>query len=299
MNQHTKTDGKYRASESTSDVWQFSLGNLLELMTYAGVVFCGLASGNFAGLLFSLAIVFAIFFFRRKKFDHAVGTFFLWVTIAMLIPNVPPMTRTVERRMQCSHKLRQINLCLHNYAATHGHFPPAFTTDATGNKLHSWRVLILPYMEHQALYSQIDLTKPWNHPVNAKFANQMPDVFQCPQRKNKPGETTYVAIIGDQTMWKPDATPVASIDINDGCSNTIAVIETDQAAVNRMAPADLPIENIKIKKAGTTDILSSPHTGGTQVALADGSVRFVSDDTPHADLIGALTIDGGEPFALD
>jgi type II secretory pathway pseudopilin PulG len=87
--------------------------------------------------------------------------------IAMLLPAVRS-AREPARRNQCLSQLKQIALALETYADVHGKFPPAYTTDADGKPLHSWRTLILPYMEEPQLYASIDLTKPWDDPVNAK-----------------------------------------------------------------------------------------------------------------------------------
>ncbi|MCA9206080.1 MAG: DUF1559 domain-containing protein, partial [Planctomycetales bacterium] len=48
--------------------------------------------------------------------------------------------------------LNQLTLALHNYHDTFGSFPPAYVADAAGRPIHSWRVLILPYIEQRGLY---------------------------------------------------------------------------------------------------------------------------------------------------
>ena len=76
--------------------------------------------------------------------------------------------------------LHQISIALQLYAAAHGGLPPAYTTDADGKPLHSWRTLILPYLEHQQLYESIDLAKPWDDPANAEACKAALSVYQCP-----------------------------------------------------------------------------------------------------------------------
>ncbi|APZ94979.1 DUF1559 domain-containing protein [Fuerstiella marisgermanici] len=84
------------------------------------------------------------------------------VLLAMLLP----FNRGSEapRRLQCKNNLKQIGLALHNYHDVYEAFPPAFTVNSDGHPLHSWRTLILPFMEQQALYDSIDLSKPWSDP---------------------------------------------------------------------------------------------------------------------------------------
>jgi type II secretory pathway pseudopilin PulG len=89
--------------------------------------------------------------------------------IAILIALLLPMRRSAgeaSRRSMCSNNLKQIGIALHNYADEYGAFPPAYTVDAEGKPLHSWRTLILPFIEQGPLYEKIDLSKPWDDPAN-------------------------------------------------------------------------------------------------------------------------------------
>ena len=94
--------------------------------------------------------------------------------LGLLIAFFFPATRCnwpAARRMQCMNNLKQIALALHNYSSDYNALPPAYTVDVDGKPLHSWRTLILPYLEQQALYETIDMTKPWNDPASA-ISNQ-------------------------------------------------------------------------------------------------------------------------------
>ncbi len=73
--------------------------------------------------------------------------------------------------------LNQLMLGLHNYHDVYGSFPPACVKDDRGRPLHSWRVLILPYINEQALYEQYDFSVPWNSPHNSRLNDRMPDMF--------------------------------------------------------------------------------------------------------------------------
>lgn len=75
-------------------------------------------------------------------------------------------SREAGRRYQCSNNLKQIGIALHNYADTYKAFPPAYTVDSAGNRLHSWRSLILPFLEQSNLHAKIDFSKAWNDPAN-------------------------------------------------------------------------------------------------------------------------------------
>ena len=87
----------------------------------------------------------------------------LWIVpvgclvIALMLP-AQRRAREPARRSQCKNNLKQIGLALHNYHETYGAFPPAYTVDADGKRLHSWRTLILPYLDQAPLYDKIDFS---------------------------------------------------------------------------------------------------------------------------------------------
>lgn len=120
--------------------------------------------------------------------------------VLLLSFSIPPMrsAREAARRTQCKGHLKQIALALHNYHDVYGSFPPAYTTNADGKRLHSWRTLVLPFLDGQDFYESIDLSKPWDHPDNVHAHNQTPPTYRCPSTNLEPHETTYVGIVGDE-----------------------------------------------------------------------------------------------------
>src|SRR5438067_2250340 len=72
----------------------------------------------------------------------------------------------LEARHLSRNHLLQIGLALHRYYQAHGGLPPAAVQSKDGRPLYSWRVLVLPYLEEQALYEQFDLDEPWDGPHN-------------------------------------------------------------------------------------------------------------------------------------
>ncbi|MBT5019775.1 MAG: DUF1559 domain-containing protein, partial [Planctomicrobium sp.] len=144
--------------------------------------------------------------------------------IAILVALMLPGTRggARARRSQCKNNLKQLGLALHNYHDTYGSFPPAYTVDEAGNRLHSWRTLILPYVDQAPLYETIDLSKPWDDPVNAQAFEASLYAYQCPSATIEPGQTTYMAIVGDQHAFS-ETTGREISEIKDGTSNTVMV----------------------------------------------------------------------------
>ncbi|GAB5402738.1 MAG: DUF1559 domain-containing protein [Aureliella sp.] len=209
------------------------------------------------------------------------------ILVALLLPAVQT-AREAARRMQCANNMKQISLALLNYESTYETFPPAFTVDDRGNKLHSWRTLILPYMEQAALYEQIDLSKPWDDPANAFLADTSLAGYACPSANLPPGKTTYVAIIDPSGIFAGPE-PVKLRDVSDGVSNTLLVAEVDNAsAVHWASPEDTDPASY-LSALGAT-----AHTGGATVAMASGSVEFISSAIDPERLENMVTKDGGE-----
>ena len=75
------------------------------------------------------------------------------ILISLLLPAVQA-AREAARRLQCSNNLKQIGLATHLYIeASQGYFPPG----SRGSQKHALFSLLLPYMEQQALYDQMDI----------------------------------------------------------------------------------------------------------------------------------------------
>ena len=158
--------------------------------------------------------------------------------------------REMAKRDICVDRERQIGSALHDYHDRHGALPPLYTVDEEGNPLHSWRVLILPYMKQQALYEQIRLDEPWDSDHNSLFHDQMPDVYKCPYH---PGDSrrscTYSAIAG----WSfVPATEVGSVvglkfvDFTGDAWDTPVLVEVSEA-FNWMDPtADVTLEDFAL-----------------------------------------------------
>lgn len=103
-----------------------------------------------------------------------------------------------------------------NYAETNGHFPPAYQLGTDGKTWHSWRVLVLPYVEQDNLFKAYRFDEPWNGPNNSRLAEPMPRVFAF-TGSHQTGLTTtnYLAVVGAETMW-PGAKGRKRDEIKDG-----------------------------------------------------------------------------------
>ena len=213
--------------------------------------------------------------------------------IAVLIALLLPATRSAgpaARRAQCTNNLKQIALALHNYEQAHKALPPAYTVDARGRPLHSWRTLILPYLEQEPLYQTIDLSKPWNDPANAKALETALPVFRCPEAVGPQNTTTYLAIVAPNGCFIPRESRRLA-EITDAHESTLMVIEAgEENAVPWMAPVDAD-ESLVMSLGPTTKL---HHAGGTNACFVDGSVRFLKASTPAAVRRALMSISGND-----
>jgi hypothetical protein len=223
---------------------------------------------------------------------------FTWLTIlgigaVVVFFMLPAYRRAPEaaRRSQCKNNLKMIGIALHNYENDYGTFPPAYTVDADGKPLHSWRTLILPYLDQHGLYNSIDLAKPWNDPINAAaFAGSKVREYSCPSDRLPPNHTTYLANAARHGCFR-NREPLKISQISDGMSDTLMVIEVPlDWSVLWMSPQDA--DEALILSIGADSKL--PHTGGSHVLLCDGAIRFLSNGTPAATRRALISVAGGE-----
>jgi prepilin-type processing-associated H-X9-DG protein len=214
------------------------------------------------------------------------------ILVALLLPAVQA-AREAARRSQCVGHMSQIALALHNYHDACGTFPPAYLADANGKPMHSWRVLILPYIEQQNLYQSYNFDEPWDGPNNRQLAAQIPPMYRCPSDAAVGTSTNYAAITGPGTVFD-GATSSRMTSITDGTSNTLMIAETT-AGINWMEPRDLDVNQMSLQINGSPTDISSHHPGGAQAAFADGSVHFLQQSITAQVLRALITKAGGEP----
>jgi prepilin-type processing-associated H-X9-DG protein len=221
--------------------------------------------------------------------------------IAFLLPATVP-NREVKERMRCANNLRQIGLALHNYAAKYGRFPPAYTVDKQGRRMHSWRALLRELVDLD-LYRQYDFKRPWNSPGNLAFAKTMKKdgPYRCPDEDIKePSWTSYVMLVGP-TAFSNGPEGCSYEEIRDGTSNTIEVVEMSPSGILWTAPYDLNVEEMSFRINDPDKIgVRSCHSNGANLLFADITVRYLYDDGSKdaESLMKALTtINGGEDMS--
>lgn len=211
------------------------------------------------------------------------------IIVALLLPTVRS-ARPTAYRAHCTNNLKQITLGLRNYEAAYHALPPAYTVDASGKRLHSWRTLILPYIEQKLLYDTIDLSKAWDDPANAEAFKASVPAYRCPAATCPMNHTTYLGIVTSNGCLRP-AEPRALSEITDNHAETLMVIEVDSPhGVHWMAPIDAD-ERMLLSFDPKTQLA---HAGGMNAAFVDGHVQFLQADLPTAQWRSFISIAGNE-----
>lgn len=237
------------------------------------------------------------------KVEWLVLFLIIMVLVALLLPAVQSPTGDHSRN-SCKNNLKQISLALYNYHDAYGSFPPVVVLDDEGIPAHSWRVLLLPYLEEQELYDQYRFDEPWNSVHNMALQDQIPDVYRCWEflkgidRKSLEYQhlsrlSSYAAIVSPESMFYRENS-LSLEDITDEVRNTIMMAEVHQHAVHWMSPADVTPAQLLTELRRSAQDEYSNHKQGLHVGFVDGGARWISHDIAEDVLKASTTINGGE-----
>jgi hypothetical protein len=175
----------------------------------------------------------------------------------------------------CQGKLAQLALAIRNYQNYHGDLPPAFLLDEGGRPAHSWRVLILPFLEEEDAYKDYKLSEPWDGPHNTQWAKMHSDLallFKCPSDTGSDQWTSYLAPTGAGSLW-PGSEP-HRLTAKD--ATRVLLVEVRESSIHWLEPRDLPFDRIEISAQKSRDL--SGHRDESQMRFidADGRVGVLS-----------------------
>lgn len=242
----------------------------------------------------------------QRRAISRVGVVIVGGSLLLFAAVVVPALLSVRRSAlasDCKSNLRQIAIGLHAYHDKYGTFPPAHVLGPDDTPWHSWRVLILPFLGEQKLYEDYHFDEPWNGPHNEALLKRMPDLFACPDSDQRAeGVTSYLAVVGRAAAF-PHHIPVRLSDFHDGASNTIMLVESEDAGIRWTEPRDMPHLNAVERDAGPPPHFSRQHDGW-HIATADGTVRRITPDINAETLKKLLTSNSGRappgmPVLLD
>ncbi len=200
--------------------------------------------------------------------------------VALLLPAVQ-QARTAARSTQSKNNLKQIGLALHNYHDVYNMFPPGGIYTKNDEPYNAWMTSLLPFVEQANLYNQIDFNQPWTAPRNQHVFKTRVINFLNP---NLGPEVALVGggfgashYAGNSQVLKKNGS-IKIFEIVDGTSNTILAGEVSGGF---MAWGDPENRRDPANGFGTApNQFGGPASGrgGVNMLLADGSVRFISEN---------------------
>jgi hypothetical protein len=161
--------------------------------------------------------------------------------------------------------LRRIGLAILDYHRQYGYFPKPYTVTSDGTLLHSWRSLILPFLDCDAVFENINFEQPWDSEANRVLWSHSPEVYRS--ENCLAFQTKCVAIVNKNTIWPPNGLRTMR-DISSGTSYTVAVVQSERTSVNWMQPADIDLESAVAEYASLHSVLA---------VFVDGHVDTIRD----------------------
>ena len=267
------------------------------------------------------------------------------ILLGLLLPAVQKV-REAAARTKCANNLKSIGLALHTRLNDKGDFPPAFIwTDPTNPNTilaqkvdfpvphvyvqplwpgWGWAAFLLPYVEQNPLYQQIDFTTPTVSPYNAGIRTTTLPIYTCPSDRSTGGymvadsygdqivfaaTNSYAACYGAGGSVSNDPaggtgmfvrnTRFRLLDISDGLTNTIAIAE--RAALFAQAPWAGVMDQGTVNTTPGAPVYQSTSYPGPAMVMARFYTHPINDPSlsepddffsPHSGVINVLFIDG-------
>ena len=223
--------------------------------------------------------------------------------------------------MSCRNTFKSIGLALLNYNDSFRTLPPAITLGVDRHPKHSWRPLILNHVvASRPVYDKDDA---WDGPMNVRLINGHRFHFEKPSKNTKDigpydgpldfsksyrccahkstidYSANVVAVTGRETLW-PGTEARQLANIPDGANNTILLVETRTVDLYWSEPKDLIFDDMSFEiNSLSAPSISSNHTTGPTIVMADGTTYRISPKTPSEVVRSLLTYQGGEAYTVE
>jgi prepilin-type processing-associated H-X9-DG protein len=265
------------------------------------------------GLLPAAGVLAAWSFWRRRGTAGVAVRLVVVVTmIGLPLLAIPAVyaSREATRQSQCMSQLKELALSILNFESAKGRLPMAHWRSASGNSTHSWRMLVLPYLEVASPWTRYRFDEAWDSDHNRHHVtNVTGGRFGCPLSAREFGRqtTNYFAVVDEQTVWPPQQGGLIS-DIHDGMATTVLLIEIPDKHTPWAKPDDLTLDQALAYLTTKPIDINAGHalgegyfykrTPAVNLAFADGHVQRVRLPLSHETAKGLLTAHGFEPIDL-
>ena len=204
------------------------------------------------------------------------------ILIALLLPAVQA-AREAARRMQCCGNFKQVGIALHSYHAAYNTFPPGVVgvdgntgsgcgpsrSSSTWGGFWAWGARILPYIEQEQVFEQIDFTQSYysyTPPMtNQQAGKNIVPTYLCPSDPQGP---ELVSASSASSTYPEDVARTNIVGVADSYDWTCA---SSDGVAHHARPRQLSAAD------------------GMMAELDGCRVRDVADGTSHTLMIGEVT----------
>jgi len=232
---------------------------------------------------------------------------------------VPSRAAAVARRATAANNVKQIILAMHDFHDIRGVLPPAVVFGPDGEPWHSWRILILPFIEEAEVYNQYKFDEPWNGPNNSKLLDKMPDLYRDPAHGDDEGHFThFAAITGEGMAFTAEGTRFDGKDVratrrggrrmadflnNDGATTTLMFGPVSpEREIPWLKPEDVVVDEA-FPGFDNEVGFAAPHAVGDArygvFGFADASVVLLPHDLDLDVFRLALTFNDGNAYEME
>jgi prepilin-type N-terminal cleavage/methylation domain-containing protein len=231
------------------------------------------------------------------------------ILLGLLLPAVQKV-REAAARISCANNLKQIGLALHNYHGRENAFPSGYLCQTQANPKYAapgwgWAALLLPDLEQDNLYRQINLQLPVEDPSHLGVRTTVLKVFVCPADRSTgiftvyddadtplttAASNSYAACHGSGPDIEEELddfngmfsrnSRVRVTDVTDGTSNTIAIGERACLLARTSWAGAINFGTTRVTPGAPTSNLNAVEEAPTQV-LSHVAAHTVND--PNAD----------------
>lgn len=143
------------------------------------------------------------------------------ILASLVIGLLIPAAAEFDRQRQAETSMKIVAKAVEAYQQHFGVLPPVTIVSEDGKPLHSWRALILPFLEEEKLAESYRWDEPWDGPNNAQLAQYRPWHYR----------TYYPLTDSQRTTTSLHLLPV----VDEGCY----VVEHECAVSSWMEPTQL------------------------------------------------------------
>ncbi len=120
--------------------------------------------------------------------------------VFLLVGLFAPANSDSDPMQHAQTSMKMVAKAVAAYHQHHGQYPPQVLCDDSGNPLHSWRALILPYLHEDKLAAFYRWDEPWDGPQNQTLAQYRPWHYRIYYPTDEfPRDATSLQLLTDDT----------------------------------------------------------------------------------------------------